>query len=109
MRASRQTELETQYPLHVVCSWLGNSESVARDSYLLVTDSHFLAATTPIRGTPALRLDETSDEKPDNACATGVLQAAARNGTLEKETNENTGENEKSQVSLASFSGGKGT
>jgi len=31
----------------ILCSWLGNSESVARDSYLLVTDSHFQAATTP--------------------------------------------------------------
>jgi len=88
---------------------LGNSESVARDSYLLVTDSHFQAATTPIRGTPALLLDETPEEKPGNPCATGVLQEAARNGTQEKETNENTGENEKSQVSLAVSSGGKGT
>ena len=102
-RASRQTELEAQFPLHVVCSWLGNSESVATDSYLLVTDSHFQAATTPIRGTPALRLDETPDEKTGNSCATGVQQIAARNGTQENETNENTGENEKSQVSLAFF------
>ena len=92
----------------ILCSWLGNSESVARDSYLLVTDSHFQAATTPNRGPPALRLDETPEEKPGNPCTTGVLQTSARNGTQEKETNENTGENEKSQVSLASFSGGGG-
>ena len=108
MRASRQTELEAQFPLHVVCSWLGNSESVARDSYLLVTDSHFQAAVRPNPCAPGVLLDETPEEKPGNPCATGVLQDAARNGTQQKETNENTGRNEKSQVSLALFSGGGG-
>lgn len=37
MRASRQTELERQFPIHVVCSWLGNSPRIAQRSYLLVT------------------------------------------------------------------------
>lgn len=41
MRASRQTELERDYPLHVVCSWLGNSPKVAQRSYLLTTESDF--------------------------------------------------------------------
>ena len=41
MRASRQTELERQFPLHVVCSWLGNTEAIAKKNYLLVTDSDF--------------------------------------------------------------------
>ena len=44
MRASRQTELERSYPLHVVCSWLGNTEAVAKKSYLLVTDGDFQKA-----------------------------------------------------------------
>ena len=44
MRASRQTELEHQYPTHVVCAWLGNSPQVARKSYLLVTDADFAKA-----------------------------------------------------------------
>jgi integrase len=47
MRASRQTELEREYPLHVVCSWLGNSPKVAQRSYLLTTESDFQKA---IRG-----------------------------------------------------------
>ncbi|MFN9594639.1 MAG: hypothetical protein ACK56G_18275, partial [Pirellulaceae bacterium] len=38
MRASRQTELQREFPLHVVCSWLGNSPRIAKQSYLLVTD-----------------------------------------------------------------------
>ncbi len=45
LRATRQTELENQYPTHVVCAWLGNSESVAREHYLQVTDEHFAKAT----------------------------------------------------------------
>ncbi|MFM9117313.1 MAG: tyrosine-type recombinase/integrase [Planctomycetota bacterium] len=36
MRASRQTELQRELPLHVVCSWLGNSPQIAQQSYLLV-------------------------------------------------------------------------
>ena len=41
MRASRQTELERDFPLHVVCSWLGNSPKVANRSYLLTTETDF--------------------------------------------------------------------
>ena len=41
MRASRQTELQREFPLHVVCSWLGNSPRIAQQSYLLVTEADF--------------------------------------------------------------------
>jgi len=41
LRASRQTELENEFPSHVVCAWLGNSEAIARRHYLQVTDEHF--------------------------------------------------------------------
>jgi len=41
MRASRQTELQREFPIHVVCSWLGNSPQVAQQSYLLVTEDDF--------------------------------------------------------------------
>jgi integrase len=44
MRATRQTELVRSFPLHVVCSWLGNSESVAKKNYLLVRDEDFAKA-----------------------------------------------------------------
>src|SRR5262249_43322526 len=37
LRASRQTELAADYPLHVVCAWIGNSEAVAEKHYLQVT------------------------------------------------------------------------
>jgi len=41
LRASRETELANEFPLHVVTAWLGNSEKVASKHYLQVTDSHF--------------------------------------------------------------------
>ena len=54
LRASRQTELEEQFPSHVVCAWLGNSEATARKHYLQVREVDFQkAARIPARGTPA--------------------------------------------------------
>jgi hypothetical protein len=44
IRASRQTELQREFPLHVVCSWLGNSPRIAQQSYLLVTEDDFTRA-----------------------------------------------------------------
>ena len=36
MRASRETELTAEYPLNVVCAWIGNSPAVAQTHYLQV-------------------------------------------------------------------------
>jgi len=44
LRASRQTELVKKHPLHVVCSWLGNSGLIAQKHYLQVTDADFALA-----------------------------------------------------------------
>ena len=52
LRASRQTELAEQYPIHVVCAWLGNSTAIAAEHYLQVTEDHYAkAAGTPLEGT----------------------------------------------------------
>lgn len=47
LRATRQTELCEQWPEHVVCAWIGNSQQVARKHYLHVTDEHFERAAGP--------------------------------------------------------------
>ncbi len=39
MRASRETELTQEQPLHVVVQWLGNSAPIAARHYLQVTDA----------------------------------------------------------------------
>ena len=41
MRSSRETELAQQFPMHVVCSWIGNSTPVAMKHYLTVTDADY--------------------------------------------------------------------
>ena len=44
LRASRETELAESFPAHVVCEWIGNSQRVAAEHYLQVTDEHFRRA-----------------------------------------------------------------
>jgi hypothetical protein len=39
MRASRQTELQREFPMHVACSRLGNSPRIAQQTYFPVSAS----------------------------------------------------------------------
>ncbi len=41
LRSSRETELCEEHPLHVVCDWIGNSQSIAARHYLQIRDSDF--------------------------------------------------------------------
>ncbi len=41
LRSTRETELAEQFPIHVVCKWIGNSQPVAAEHYLQLTDEHF--------------------------------------------------------------------
>ena len=41
LRSTCETELMEIYPAHVVVSWIGHSEKVARKHYLQTTDAHF--------------------------------------------------------------------
>jgi integrase len=45
LRASRETELAAEFPIHVVCAWIGNSPAIAAKHYLTVQDSDFAKAT----------------------------------------------------------------
>ena len=63
LRASRQTELAAEFPSHVVCAWLGNSERVAAAHYLQVTDADF---------------DKAISER-----AKGSIKSAAKPGAIE--------------------------
>ena len=45
LRATRQTELAQDWPLHVITSWIGNSKDVALKHYLQVTEDDFSKAT----------------------------------------------------------------
>lgn len=41
LRSTRETELAETFPMHVVCKWIGNSQPVAAEHYLQLTDEHF--------------------------------------------------------------------
>lgn len=45
LRASRETELAAQYPIHVVCEWIGNTAAIAAKHYLTVREEDYLKAT----------------------------------------------------------------
>jgi hypothetical protein len=36
-----ETELANDFPIHVVCAWMGNAEAVAKSHYLHMTDDYF--------------------------------------------------------------------
>ena len=50
LRASCQTDLAEEFPLHCVVEWLGNSERVAMKHYLQVTDRQFSEAAGVAQG-----------------------------------------------------------
>lgn len=72
LRASRQTELTARFPLHVVCSWIGNSAAVARDHYLQVVNADFQRAIYEPEQAP------DSDSAPDSAPAARNAARSAR-------------------------------
>jgi hypothetical protein len=77
LRSTRQTELEDTFPSHVVCTWLGNSEAVARKHYLQVTDDHFEKALhNPMQQAHATARNDSQDEMTEPQ-KPPVLQAIA--------------------------------
>jgi integrase len=61
LRASRETELANEYPIHVVTEWIGNSPAIAAKHYLSVTDDHFAKATQGVGRQVGTSLPETTD------------------------------------------------
>jgi integrase len=45
LRSTRETELLKDFPIHVVCGWIGNTERIARRHYLQTTEADFDKAT----------------------------------------------------------------
>lgn len=62
LRSTRETELMEVYPSHVVVSWIGHSEKVARKHYLQTTDAHFeKASTNSVAPQKALQITESAE------------------------------------------------
>jgi hypothetical protein len=73
LRASRETELADEFPIHVVCGWIGNSPDVARKHSFTVTDDHFAraagekAAQNPAQSVHAASRTDLHDESETTA------------------------------------------
>ncbi len=71
LRSTRETELAEQFPIHVVCKWIGNSQPVAIEHYLQLTDEHFERA---VRGEPIVGAEVAQN-------AAQQIAEGTRNGT----------------------------
>jgi len=82
LRSTRETELAEQYPMHVICSWIGNTQAVAIEHYLQVTDEHFEQAA------------EAVQNPVQQAAASQCEQVNAVNGGNRKHSDCNTMQND---------------
>lgn len=76
LRATRETELTKEFPIHVVCAWIGNTEMIAAKHYLQVPDHYFESAA------------KGGAESGARAVQSPEQQAAAPNRTKSPETTE---------------------
>ncbi|WP_425267210.1 tyrosine-type recombinase/integrase [Aeoliella straminimaris] len=63
LRSTRETELAEQFPIHVVCEWMGNTQAIAAQHYLQVTDEHYQAAQNAAQQAHAEGGTGTHDKK----------------------------------------------
>jgi integrase len=64
LRASRETELAGNYPIHVVCTWIGNTERIAAKHYLQVTEDYFKKAARGAAESGAVALQNPVQQPP---------------------------------------------
>ncbi len=89
LRSSRETELAEEFPMHVICGWIGNSQPVAMKHYLQITDEHFeraikggaesgaQALRNPMQQPAALSRTESLEQQNTSENA-GVLQVCTK-------------------------------
>ena len=81
LRSTRETELADDFPIQVVCDWIGNTEAVAAKHYLQVTEDHFAKAlqhpaVLPRTGSqPELAAHKTTPVLPGFAAGCEVVQS----------------------------------
>lgn len=85
LRSTRETELMEVYPSHVVVSWIGHSEAVARKHYLQTTDLHFEKAAIRKPADLVASLHPETTLEPNDLVAIQVA-SEAREMTSTEET-----------------------
>ena len=84
LRASRQTELASTFPLHTVCAWIGNTKAIAAGHYLTVTDADWLRATEGgiKSGSKAAAFPAAHTAPPDTTGDEGKAQTLGNTASL---------------------------
>lgn len=90
LRSTRETELCNEFPSHVVCKWIGNSEAVAAKHYLQVTDEHFEKAIDSAAQKAAQKVSEIVRKSPSQE--TGKAHISGPFETLQYCTNKQVAE-----------------
>ncbi len=75
LRSTRETELANEYPIHVVCKWIGNSPTIAMKHYLQMTDDHFKKAI----GKAAQKTAQSVSDKGANGLPTAPRKSQKPN------------------------------
>jgi hypothetical protein len=70
LRASRETELAAEYPIHVVCAWIGNTAAIAARHYLTVREEDYARATLAAPSAPP-----PVSERLNSGANSGALEA----------------------------------
>jgi hypothetical protein len=76
LRATCETELAEKFPSHVVCEWIGHSQTVAAKYCLQVTDDHFasaVAATEPVHYPMQPGADTTGQQMANAPAVRSIL------------------------------------
>ncbi|MCS7466406.1 phage integrase SAM-like domain-containing protein [Stieleria sp. ICT_E10.1] len=83
LRASRRTELQEQFPDHVINAWMGHSGKVAEKHYLQVTDDHWSRATDGGGNTGGNIIENQSESAASDAADTNE-KTPAEGGRVSK-------------------------
>ena len=89
LRASTETELATEYPVHVVTAWLGNTPKIAVKHYLMTTESDFSEAVgelVQMSLQDPVQLEQDSGAKHGAAACRSESREVARNDISRCET-----------------------
>jgi hypothetical protein len=78
--------IRSHFLTHVVCIWIGNSERIAREHYLQVTDDHFAKALQNPMQQPAVLPRNASQEATEGESIIDVTSDGC--GLLQKKTTE---------------------
>ena len=93
LRASRETELLREHPIHVVTAWLGNSPRIALKHYCMVTDHDFdlargavdkasTGAVDRVRGAQQAEVESSRGADSDETTAASSKKGGTESGTV---------------------------